>query len=211
MRDDRKRSPEEAWEAIQRMALDDEASRVESLSSAALDDELTKQGMDPKALRARGAALAAALAKGAPASEARGGRGAVAKLPGTSRWSAPARSIPWLAAAALGAVVLAVVAKHRGPVATPEAIGPDTVDAAPQMSAAPSPQEIAAGLRDEAYQACRDWRWALCERKLDDAKKVDPAGETDNERVADARRAVSKGLGRDAGRGDPKDPKEWWK
>jgi hypothetical protein len=204
MSDDRKRSPEEAWEAIQRMAIDDEAKRVESLSEAALDDELTKQGMDPKALRARGVALAAALAKAAPASEARGRRAAAAKLLAM----APPRSIPWLAAAALAAVVLAVALKHHGPVVTREAIGPDTVDAALQMPAAPSPQEIAADLREEAYRACHDWLWALCERKLDEAKKLDPEGETSDERVADARRAVSKGLMRDAGRGDAK---EWGK
>jgi hypothetical protein len=204
MSKDRKRTPDEAWETIQRMALDDEAKRVESLSAEALDDELAKQGMDPKALRARGAALGAQLAKVAPASESHGVAGSFTRLPAKPRPSARARSIPWLAAAAAAAVVLAVVSKNRGPVVTRDAIGPDTIDTALQMPAAPSPQEVAAGLREEAYKACQEWRWALCERKLDGAKKLDPAGETGNERVAEARRAVSEGLGRDGGWDDKK-------
>jgi hypothetical protein len=64
-------------------------------------------------------------------------------------------------------------------------------------------QERAASLRDEAYEACAGWPWALCERKLDEAKAMDPAGESDA-RVEGARQAVDKGLMRDAGREDDK-------
>jgi len=195
MSTDRKRPPHKAWEAVEKMALDDEARRVASLGDEALDRELAGQGMDPQALRARGAVLAAQLAKSAAG--AREASGSVAKLPAKA-WSSGARSIAWIAVAALAAGVVAVVASRRPP---EEAIGPDIRDAASPKPAAPSPAEVAAKLRDEAVQACEEGFWASCERKLDEAQRLDPAGEAEA-RVLAARHAVSVGLVRDGGGND---------
>lgn len=55
------RSKAEAWEALERMAVREEAERIAALSDEELDAELAAHGIDPKAARARGAALAAEL------------------------------------------------------------------------------------------------------------------------------------------------------
>jgi hypothetical protein len=109
----------------------------------------------------------------------------------------------WLAAAALGAAIVAGVATRREVVAW---LRHDTIPIGPapwEPEKLVTAQERAASLRDEAYEACAGWLWFLCERKLDEAKAMDPAGESDV-RVQGARRAVDKGLGRDAGRDDGK-------
>jgi len=56
-----KRSLADIREALQRDALHEEAERVASLSDAELDAELHERGVDAKAARERGAALAAKL------------------------------------------------------------------------------------------------------------------------------------------------------
>lgn len=56
-----KRSPAEVWEALEKEAIQEEADRVAALSAEELDAELAAQGIDPKAARERGAALAARL------------------------------------------------------------------------------------------------------------------------------------------------------
>jgi hypothetical protein len=68
-----KRSPEQAWKALEEMALREEGERVASLTDEELDAELAASGIDPEAARARGAALAARLlAKQARSREPRG-------------------------------------------------------------------------------------------------------------------------------------------
>jgi hypothetical protein len=75
----RKRSPLETLEVIERSAEEDEAERILALSDEDLDHELAAAGFDPRAVRAKGEALAEklgvntsfleALASGAPASK----------------------------------------------------------------------------------------------------------------------------------------------
>jgi hypothetical protein len=48
-------------------------------------------------------------------------------------------------------------------------------------------------IRQEAFEACGRGHWAECERKLDEAKAIDPEGET-NADVQQARRMASKAL-----------------
>jgi len=68
-----KRSPAEVWAALETQAIRDEGERVAALSDEELDAELAAQGIDPKAARARGAALAAELlAERAKRKESRG-------------------------------------------------------------------------------------------------------------------------------------------
>jgi hypothetical protein len=66
----------------------------------------------------------------------------------------------------------------------PLAIGPDP------GSAAATPRERAARLRDEAVAACGARDFAACEAKLDDAMRLDPAGESEP-RVVAARAAIA--------------------
>jgi hypothetical protein len=57
-------------------------------------------------------------------------------------------------------------------------------------TAAASPAD---GIRKEAFEACGRGHWAECERKLDEAKQLDPEGES-NADVQQARRMASKAL-----------------
>jgi hypothetical protein len=59
--DEKKRTPEEAWRAMDDQSAADEAARILALSEEELDGELAAQGFDPAAERARGAELAASL------------------------------------------------------------------------------------------------------------------------------------------------------
>jgi hypothetical protein len=77
-----------------------------------------------------------------------------------------------------------------------EKIGPDN-DWQP-LRPAPPPQMRAENLRDEAVAACDGWLWALCRNKLDEAQKLDPAGESEP-RVQAAREQVRAGLNPDTG------------
>src|SRR4030088_3092308 len=56
-----KRTPQETWDALEQMALDDEAERVVGLGDAELDQELKDAGVDPAKVRARGRELAEEL------------------------------------------------------------------------------------------------------------------------------------------------------
>jgi hypothetical protein len=49
-----------------------------------------------------------------------------------------------------------------------------------------------ASLRKEAFAACDARRWDECARRLDEAKELDPAGESDD-RVVAARKAITEG------------------
>ena len=91
------------------------------------------------------------------------------------------------AAVALGALGVAALA-NRGVIeaylARTEPIGPDTTWTA---------HEKAWAIRAEAIAACDVRRWVECTQKLDEAMKLDPAGES-NPRVVAARRAIADGM-----------------
>lgn len=201
----RKLSPDEAWDAVEKGALDDEAERVASLSEDARDRELGAAGKDPAAVRARGAALAAQLlmkGESASASDVVSPPESAPRLPRSARPPARVR-LAWVAGvggvvAAAAGVMVALLATRGPGKGTPQATGPDTVDGAAVGPAAQSPAELARNLRDEAYEACGDYLWAQCEQKLDEAKRLDPGGEGEPN-VRQARRAVAEGLGRDGG------------
>src|SRR5260370_40952592 len=53
----KKRTPAEAWDALENMAFDDEVARVLALSDEQLDEELKESGLDPQRVRERGRAL----------------------------------------------------------------------------------------------------------------------------------------------------------
>jgi hypothetical protein len=95
--------------------------------------------------------------------------------------SAP-RRMQWVALSATAAIAAAVIAifAMTGPaiVATsrPQSSAPDTGDAAAKPDSIP--QQRAGQLRDEAYKACEEEKWRMCLQKLDEAKALDPAGDT---------------------------------
>jgi hypothetical protein len=101
----------------------------------------------------------------------------------------PKKTIPrtaWVAgalvAAAAAAVVAATVAggsKHE-----PEAIGPD------RPGPGPTPVQQAKRLRNEAFAACDTQDLLMCGKKLDEAKALDPAGESEP-RVVEARKLLA--------------------
>jgi hypothetical protein len=86
----------------------------------------------------------------------------------------------WLvAAAAIAAAVSLVAITERGAIVAwlhhgPEKIGPDNVHPAPPE---PSPHEIAEKKRDDAEKALRAGLYGTCISLLDEAKRIDPAGD----------------------------------
>jgi hypothetical protein len=84
------------------------------------------------------------------------------------------------AAAAAGGVAVEVAGSAGGPLA----IGPDP------GSTAATTKERATRLRDEAVAACGARDFATCTARLDDAKRLDPAGESEP-RVVAARAAIA--------------------
>ena len=100
--------------------------------------------------------------------------------------------VTWVAVAAIAGLLVAVVVNRSE---TEVAARPYSSDAGDELNA-PTPREVAGKLREDAFAACRAERWADCEGKLDDAKRLDPAGE-DDKGVRESRRAAADGrLGR---------------
>jgi hypothetical protein len=173
----RKLPPHKAWDAVEKMALEEEAERVAALGDEELDAELRREGLDPKAVRVRGEALAARLKAKAPAP--------VVPLPVAA--SARRRWVVLLAAAAIAIVPLAIfVPMVVLPIVRGGDIGPD-------RDASPSPQQRAAWMRRDALRACAELRWTECERGLDEAKPLDPAGENRQD-VREARQSIDEAL-----------------
>jgi hypothetical protein len=53
------------------------------------------------------------------------------------------------------------------------------VTAAPPRPGTAQARELAAGFRRQAFDACGEGHWAVCEERLDDARAFDPEGEAD--------------------------------
>lgn len=183
---------DEAWDAVEKTALSEEARRVAKLSDAGLDRELEKKNVDAKALRERGAALAAKLmAQQATKAPAPAVAAVPSPAPRAKGWTV------WLVAAAVGALGATLLAMNFATVVAwfgPEPIGPDTADSA----LAGGPRERASKLRDAAVAACRASEWTTCSLKLDEARSLDPAGESEP-RVVQARRDIADAEPSDAG------------
>jgi len=148
----KKRTPEEAWKALEKIAVQDEAERVAELSDAELDAELRAEGFDPPRVRARGAAIADELMR-------RGARTRQKVNPPRRRrtsWTVALVAAALAAAGIAGAAILSL--PHRR---------------------APTTEDRAAQLRREAAEACAEALWGRCEDKLDEARALDPAGDSD--------------------------------
>jgi hypothetical protein len=91
------------------------------------------------------------------------------------------------------------VVSYVGGVATAAAVAlavraTTTTPTVPTAStAAKPPPSPAEALRRDAFEACGRGRWAECERKLDEAKQLDPDGDSDPD-VRNARRMLENRL-----------------
>jgi hypothetical protein len=183
MSDPRKLPPDEAWDAVTRMAMRDEAERVEALSPEELAREVAATGRDPEVERAKALALVARI-KGEASAPANAAAGAgAARAPGSTDAGGVSRAAPrpgsrtlvWALAAVLGggAVVLFFERQEIIALFHPEKRQP--IEIRPDPDARPS---VAAALRDEASKECDAEKWGLCATELDDARAIDPAGES---------------------------------
>ncbi len=188
-------SPAETMRAILAERAKDAVDEVMSLPPAAVDDALKAAGVDPAEAerRATGAIEAALASVGEAAEPARSNvvplRKPEARSP-SRRWFVLG---PVAAAAAVAVAVgvmngSAIVAMFRGT----EPIGPDPYGTPAASTPVPTPAEQAVALRTAAFAACKDSQWSWCEAQLDEATRLDPAGETAPE-VVEARKAIKKG------------------
>jgi hypothetical protein len=190
-----KRSPEEILAALEEEDIADEVDRVAKLSGAEVDRELAHAGLSPIAIRA-GAndVLERAMRKRA---ESHGRASGVEPIAGSSgpdisrsqvvaalarsaRRGAWRRPAVWTAAAAAAASIGVLVATNA-----PEMVarvstghGAGGVETAASTSG-DGDHDRAESLRKEATKACALSLWATCAAWLDEARKLDPAGESE--------------------------------
>lgn len=178
-----RRTAEETWRALEAIEEDDSAEmeRILALSPAALDRELAEAGVDPTAVDTLGDECARMAAPTVA-------RPAIAK-----KRRAPTRTL-LLLAAVLALAVLAVLARPGGEIARwlhPAVIGPDRAD--PNWLTLEQARARARALRGDAHEACARERWQACREDLDEAKRLDPAGDAANV-VQQDRQAAADGL-----------------
>jgi hypothetical protein len=170
-----KRTPEEILASIETSDVDAEIERALAMSPEERRAELEGAGYDLKALDAKADAVHEAAARAA-AGEAR----RKAEDQARKRASEPPRRRPvalWLLAAAI--VVVAVGAW----IATREAPAPPpTPTPTPSSTSAPplSPELVARAneARSRAFAECAREDWFMCRTDLDQARDLDPAGDT---------------------------------
>jgi hypothetical protein len=165
-----------------RKLLTDDPDHLDVASDEEIERQMDAAGIQVKSVPTADELFARAEKRAAARAPASGLRPVHVPAPAPKsriRRMSPASLAAAVAAVAIGAVTLlnheAIVAYLRG-----EPVGP---------SVAASPAQRAASLRDEAFAACDAQRWEECTRKLDEAKALDPEGESEP-RVVAARKAV---------------------
>jgi hypothetical protein len=200
-----KRTTAQVWEQLEsiadevKLARADEAelARIAALDHEAVDRELRAAGIDPaEAANVGMDMLQAAPDAHVPAAATSRPRGveAIGRREKSGGPSRPAMQwVPWLAAAAIVVLVLTAFAK-RDEIQAWLQPKPPRIEKEPESPPRePSPEELAARMRDRAYMSCAERLWARCERQLNEAQTLDPAGETDP-RVQQTRKAIDDGL-----------------
>jgi hypothetical protein len=209
-----KRTTAQVWKDLDaiadevKLARADEAelARIAALDGDAVDRELRAAGIDPEEAADVGMDMLQMASPDAPVPAAATSRPRGVEPIGRrdrsgERSPRVASWVPWLAMAAIVLLVLTAFAKRREIQAwlAPE---PPRIEREPESPPRePSPEELAAKLREDAYASCGEFFWAQCRQQLDGAQKLDPAGESDP-RVKAARDAVHDGLYPDAGHKD---------
>lgn len=165
----KKRTPEETWDALEKMALDDEVERVLALSDEQLDAELKDSGLDPQRVRERGQALGEKL-RGEHKSSAPPARpvprAGVGETPPPRARVFVMKRARWVAAlaAALSATGIAVMS---GPVLVGHPHTPSQADVAKAQE-----------LRTRSMPECVAGHWQACLDGLNAALALDPNGES---------------------------------
>jgi hypothetical protein len=204
MSEPRKLQAHEAYDVLERIVMRDEAERIAALDEAGLARELAAAGRTLEGERAKGRALierlegratpALAVAVPTQAAESETRTTSGFRLRSGSRWLAPSHggrrpTLVWLLAAAL-AMVAAVAFVERDAIVARFNPQPVLVEPVPStekvLTPAPTPQQVALGVRHDAWLACKQVNLDVCESKLDEARKLDPAGE--NTQAVDAMR-----------------------
>jgi len=178
-----KPTPGEVWKQIVRDARDDEEiEKLAAMTGPELDEELADAGFDVDEVRADANALREKLERSVAERKA---KEAAARVPVRStRPQAvrpPPRRMPpmvWFVAATVGAAAaggLVYALTHPG--GTPVPAPPAPPSSVPAHEPAPEDLIAASDLRRRAFGDCASRRWAECLAGLDDARKLDPAGE----------------------------------
>jgi hypothetical protein len=175
-----KRTPAQVWKEIVADARDDEEiERLASMSDAALDEELAAAGLDPAKERAEAEAVVAELEHRVAARRAK-------QMEAEARARSlrpPSRRRPlafWLAAAAVGTMAAGgLVYALTHPSAPPPAPHVPPVPSSAPTEVPPSQRLIAASeLRKRAFAECAASHWDECLVRFDDARRLDPAGDS---------------------------------
>jgi hypothetical protein len=182
------------WLFVEKLLAEDENKRLAEASDEDVAREMSEKWVEPSRVPSAEELLARAMDRAAK----RGASMGPASSATVKARPVPARRrrwVPVLAAAAIGGLAIAVAIKwSEPPVAHP---GPhDDAGSQPELT----PQERAATLREKAFAACGAARWAECGGRLDDAKRLDPAGE-DDVGVKATRAAVAASKSADGGMG----------
>ncbi len=187
--------PARGWLFVEKLRLDDEVQRLEGMS----DDEVrAEMGIDPGQIPSAEKLMAKAYAR--ETRERTKADGASSQPPAVVSIESArrARAVPpvvWLLAAA--AVLLAILATKKDQIVAlfqgpPKPVPQQQAPSPPQ----PSPRELAATPRGDAQKACAAGDWGTCSDKLDEAAKLDPAGEASPD-VRQMRDLILSGLQRD--------------
>jgi hypothetical protein len=178
-----KPDPARGWQFIEKLLADD---AVEPLGGAS-DEEVERQ-MNALDIDVTGMATAEELIARVEARAKKRQAVQAPAAPATVRSLPRPRLIAWLAAAAIGALVVALVVERREVVAWFQGDLPP--GPTPPGQEPPSNALVRAEtLRREALAACEEAQWGECESKLDAAKALDAKGETDA-LVRTARQAI---------------------
>jgi hypothetical protein len=185
-----KLTPEETLKALETFdeaTGDAEMDRVLAMTPEERDAELRAGGFDPAEVDAKSDALYAELTgRGAPAvAEAQ----LLAPPEPASRRVAPGRRrvVAWTVVAACAATVALVLAgAHYLGTKSDIVVRPE-----PPERSVPQPPRLTAEqeLRQAAAEACGGELWGRCQNKLDEAAKLDPAGES-TPQVRELRKAI---------------------
>jgi hypothetical protein len=171
-----KKSPEEILDALEEQRLDDAMDRVLSRTHEERLASLRDKNVDFEAAKAELDAWLEESKKPAPV------------IPLAPRRGGSLRVVVFYAAAAVAGLALAgggtVVAMRylSAPEETPRS-----------LPAKPPPSAEAAQLRRQAFARCREHQWGACLYGLDQARQLDPDGDTDP-RVQEYRRQAEAGM-----------------